>query len=73
MLTKFRNDWVKIEDFLLKAYFWISPDTPGTHCNFKKIWLYLILLAVHADFKAILFYTKQNSDVVFSHFYPRYN
>ena len=25
-LTKFRNDWVKIVDFLIKAYFWLSPD-----------------------------------------------
>ena len=25
-LMKFRNDWVKIVDFLIKAYFWLSPD-----------------------------------------------
>ena len=25
-------DWVKIVDFLIKAYFWVSPDSPGTHC-----------------------------------------
>ena len=25
-LTKFRKDWVKIVDFLIKAYFWLSPD-----------------------------------------------
>ena len=25
-LTKFRDDWVKIVDFLKKAYFCLSPD-----------------------------------------------
>ena len=25
ILTKFRIDWVKIVDFLIKAYFWLSP------------------------------------------------
>ena len=32
ILTKFRNDWVKIVDFLVKAYFWVCSDlgaTPG--------------------------------------------
>ena len=32
MLAKFYNDWVKIVDFLVKAYFWVSSDlgaTPG--------------------------------------------
>ena len=32
ILTKFPNDWVKIVDFLIKAYFRLSPDSPGTHC-----------------------------------------
>ena len=21
-------------DFLIKTYFWVSPDSPGTHCKF---------------------------------------
>ena len=33
ILAKFRNYWVKIVDFLIKAYFWVSPDSPGTHCT----------------------------------------
>ena len=33
ILTKFRNDPVKIVYFLVKAYFWQSPETPGTQCN----------------------------------------
>ena len=36
ILTKFRNDPVKIVDFLVKAYFWPSPETPGTQCILKK-------------------------------------
>ena len=32
ILTKFRNYLVKIVDFLIKAYFRVSPDSPGTHC-----------------------------------------
>ena len=28
ILSKFRNDKVKIVDFLIKAYFWVSPDSP---------------------------------------------
>ena len=27
------NDWAKIVDFSIKAYFWFSTDSPGTHCN----------------------------------------
>ena len=27
-------DWVKIVDFLIKAYFWLSINSPGTHCIF---------------------------------------
>ena len=23
---------MKIVDFLIKACFWVSPDSPGTHC-----------------------------------------
>ena len=34
ILTKFRNDLVKIVDFLVKAYFWPSPETPGTQGGF---------------------------------------
>ena len=33
IFAKFHNDWVKIVDFLVKAYFWGSADlsaTPGT-------------------------------------------
>ena len=37
ILTKFRNDLVKIVDFLVKAYFWESPKTPGTQCKSKKV------------------------------------
>ena len=33
LLSKFRNDRVKIVDFLVKAYFWPSPETPGTQCS----------------------------------------
>ena len=32
ILAKFRFDWVKIADFFIKAYFWMSPDSPETHC-----------------------------------------
>ena len=32
ILTKFRNDWVKIVDLLLKTYFWVSPDSPLHAC-----------------------------------------
>ena len=32
-LAKFCNNWVKFVDFLIKAYFWVSPETPGTHCK----------------------------------------
>ena len=28
ILTKFHNDWVKIVDFLIKAYFCLGPDSP---------------------------------------------
>ena len=31
-MAKFRNEWVKIVNLLIKAYFWLSPVTPGTHC-----------------------------------------
>ena len=33
ILTKICNDWVKIVDFLIKVYFWVSPDSPGTHLH----------------------------------------
>ena len=32
IFTKFRNDWDKIVDFLIKAYFWQSIDSPDTQC-----------------------------------------
>ena len=32
ILTKFRNDRVKIVDLLVKAYFWPSPETTATQC-----------------------------------------
>ena len=32
IFTKFRNDWVKIVDVLIKAYFWQSIDSPDTQC-----------------------------------------
>ena len=38
ILTKFRNYWVKIVDFLSIAHFWVSPDLPLHACiNFSKI------------------------------------
>ena len=33
ILTKFRNDRVKIVDFLVKAYFRPSPETTVTQCT----------------------------------------
>ena len=37
ILTKFRYDWIKIVDFLIKAYFWQSIDSPDTQCkDFKN-------------------------------------
>ena len=32
-LSKFRNDRIKIVDFLIKAYFWPSLDSTGTQCT----------------------------------------
>ena len=32
ILTKFRNDRVKIVDFLIKAYFCLSPDLHVSEC-----------------------------------------
>ena len=32
ILSKFRNDWVKNVDFLIKAYFWVSPVSPIPVC-----------------------------------------
>ena len=32
ILTKFRYDWVKIVDFLIKAYFWLSQHSPLPVC-----------------------------------------
>ena len=32
LLSKFRNDRVKIVDFLVKANFWPSPETTVTQC-----------------------------------------
>ena len=32
IFTKFCNDWVKIVDFVLKGYFWVSPDSPLHSC-----------------------------------------
>ena len=45
ILTKFRNDPVKIVDFFVKAYFWPSPETPGTQCKPSEIDLYIHWLA----------------------------
>ena len=33
ILTKFRNNWVKIVDFLIKAHFWSSPHSPIPQCT----------------------------------------
>ena len=33
-VTKFRNDWVQIADFLIKAYFCSSSHLPSPVCNF---------------------------------------
>ena len=32
ILTKFRNDFTKIVDFLIKAYFWVSLKFGVTYC-----------------------------------------
>ena len=37
ILTKYRNDWVKIVDFFIKPYLWVSPDSPGTHCKLNLL------------------------------------
>ena len=37
IFTKFRYDWVKIVDFLIKAYLWQSIDSPGTQCIIKNL------------------------------------
>ena len=37
IFTKFRYDWVKIVDFLIKAYLWQSIDSPGTQCTVYEI------------------------------------
>ena len=37
IVSKFRDDWVKIVDFLIKAYFRQSIDSPGTQCTLN-IW-----------------------------------
>ena len=31
-VSKFHNDWVKIVEFLIKAYFCLSLSLPGTQC-----------------------------------------
>ena len=36
-MTKFRNDWVKIIDFLIKVYFCLSLSYRGPHCT-KNFW-----------------------------------
>ena len=33
LLTKFHNDCVKIVDFLIKAYFWVSVNFGATYGN----------------------------------------
>ena len=44
ILTKFLNDWVKIVDFLIKAYFCLSPDSPGTHCRlYQQLWIIVMM------------------------------
>ena len=37
ILTKFRNDFTKIVDFLIKAYFWVSLKFGVTYCRFAHI------------------------------------
>ena len=34
ILAKFRYDWVKIEDFLIKGHFWSSPHWADQVCIF---------------------------------------
>ena len=36
ILAKFRNDWVKIVDFLVKAYFWASDKFASPYCIFSN-------------------------------------
>ena len=52
IFTKFRNDWVKIVDFLIKAYFWQSIDSPDTQCSnktnpFKSFEKHQIISVIH--------------------------
>ena len=36
ILLKFRYDWVKIVDFIIKAYFQLSPDSPIHVCTLNS-------------------------------------
>ena len=37
IFTKFRYDWVKIVDFLIKAYFWSSLNSPLPVCSTMQL------------------------------------
>ena len=39
ILTKFHNDWVKIVDFLIKAYFWFTVHFFAPHLNYDLVCL----------------------------------
>ena len=42
-MAKFCNDWVKIVDFLIKAYFWESLHWPYSQCIFTLVNLVSVL------------------------------
>ena len=60
------NDWIKIVDFLRKAYFWLRPESPLHVCisvkiqevsqvNFKNVSNYIVL---HIGFKKLDYLVK---------------
>ena len=44
IFTNFRNDCVKIEDFLIKAYFWVILKFGATYCKYNIIHLYIKII-----------------------------
>ena len=42
ILAKFRNDWVKIVDFLIKAYFCLSLNWPHSQCTLLENYYFLL-------------------------------
>ena len=55
ILAKFRYDWVKIVDFLIKGHFWSSPHKPLSQCIYlfrETVVFMLILIYPWRDFFA---------------------